>query len=89
MADTADTWEAAYNATDTHLAAIEGLIHAAFLLASEHPHLNTNEPESVALDAVLRALREKNEALSVVRSAEYQAGLALSREQSTTDERGK
>jgi hypothetical protein len=88
MADTSDTWEAAYDATDTHLAAIAGLVHAAFLLPIEHPHLNTNEPESVALDTVLQTLREKNEALSVTRSAAYRAGLALSREQSNANERG-
>ncbi len=82
-------WDRAYHATDTHLIAIEGLIHAAFLLASEHPALNTPTPESAALDAVLRTLQEKNEALREARSAEYRLGLDLRRDQPSADERGK
>ena len=70
-------WDDAYNATDTLLISIEGLIHAAFTVADEHPALGGPERETAALRAVLDTLREKNEALREMRSAEYRAGREL------------
>lgn len=70
-------WDEAYNATDTLLISIEGLIHAAFTVVDEHPALGGPERETAALRAVLDTLREKNEALREMRSAEYRAGRGL------------
>lgn len=70
-------WRDAYNETDTVLIAMEGLIHAAETLASEHSGLCNPEPASAALTVVLRCLREKNDALREARSAEFRAGLDL------------
>jgi hypothetical protein len=39
------SWKEAYNETDVALAAFEGLTHAACLLVSENPKLNTSDPE--------------------------------------------
>lgn len=70
-------WDEAYNATDTLLIGIEGLIHAAFTVADQHPALGGPQRETAALRAVLDTLREKNEALREARDAEYRAGLQM------------
>ena len=70
-------WSDAFNASDTALIRIEGLTHAAFMLADNHPALGGPDAPTAALTEVLRALVEAHEPLRELRSTEYRAGLAV------------